>query len=125
MSIRKFLHYVASVVFITFRDSVQLKYVGMDVYDSHNILMDISLALSKLKIVSTVRSKNYFTSDDLFSNFTVFFSLLLINVMLLSFCLLILLKKNALRVAGSRASQKLHFPDIFTLTISLLQEQFL
>ena len=41
-----------------FCDSVQQKYVGTDVYDSQKVLSDISLALSKLKMVYSVRVKN-------------------------------------------------------------------
>ena len=40
-----------------FCDSVQLKYIGTDVYDSQKMLADISLALSKLRIVYSVRGK--------------------------------------------------------------------
>ena len=40
-----------------FCDSIQLKYVGTDVYDSQKMLADISLALSKLNMVYTVRGK--------------------------------------------------------------------
>ena len=42
-----------------FRDSVQLKYVGTDVYDSQKMLADISLALSKLKMVYSVSGKKF------------------------------------------------------------------
>ena len=40
-----------------FCNSVQLKYVGTDVYDSQKMLADVSLALSKLKMVYSVRGK--------------------------------------------------------------------
>ena len=42
-----------------FRDFVQLKYVGTDVYDSQKMLADISLALSKLKMVYSVSGKKF------------------------------------------------------------------
>ena len=42
-----------------FCDSVQLKYVGTDVYDSQKMLADISLALSKLKMAYSVRGKRF------------------------------------------------------------------
>ena len=65
-----------------FYDSIQLKYVGTDVYHSKKMLADISLTLSKLKMVYTVRCKNIsLTPDDLFSNFTSFLPLLSPNVM--------------------------------------------
>ena len=65
-----------------FCDSIQLKYVGTDVYDSQNILADIPIALSKLKMVNTVRGKHIsLTPDDLFSNFTSFLTLLSPNTM--------------------------------------------
>ena len=74
-----------------FCDSVQLKCVGTDVYDSQKMLADISLALSKLKMVYSVRRKNIFlTSDDLFSNFTAFLSLIFLNAMSWSLCLVTL-----------------------------------
>ena len=58
-----------------FCHSVQLKYVGTDVYDFQKILADISLALSKLNMVYSVRGKEIsLTSDDLL-------------VILLRFCL--------------------------------------
>ena len=44
-----------------FCDSVQLKCVGTDVYDSQKMLADISLALSRLKMVYSVRRKNIFS----------------------------------------------------------------
>ena len=81
-----------------FCDSIQLKYVGMDVYDSQKMLVDISLALSTLKMVYTVRGKNIsLTPDDLFSRFTSFLPLLLPNVMSLSFYLVTLVFRLCLR----------------------------
>ena len=69
-----------------FCDSIQLKYVGTDVYDSQKMLADISLTLSKLKMIYTVRGKNIsLTPDDLFSNFTSFLPLLSPNSMTWSF----------------------------------------
>ena len=74
-----------------FCDSIQLKYVGTDVYDSQKMLADISLTLSKLKMIYTVRGKNIsLTPDDLFSNFTSFLPLLSPNAMAWSFCLVTL-----------------------------------
>ena len=74
-----------------FCDSTQLKYVGTDVYHSQKILANISLALSKIEMIYTVRG-NYIslTPDDLFSNFTSFMPLLLPNAMTWSFCLVTL-----------------------------------
>ena len=40
-----------------FCDSLQLKYVETDVYDSQKMLADISLALSKLKMIYSVRGE--------------------------------------------------------------------
>jgi len=42
-----------------FCDSVHLKYVGKDVYDSQKMLADISLALSKPKMVYSVLGKKF------------------------------------------------------------------
>ena len=54
----------------------------MDVYDSQKMLVDISLALSTLKMVYTVHGKMIFlTRDDQFSNFTSFLPLLSPNAM--------------------------------------------
>ena len=65
-----------------FCDSIQLKYVGTDVYDSQKMLADIYLALSALKMVYTVRCKKIsLTPDDLFSRFTSFLPLFLPNTM--------------------------------------------
>ena len=93
-----------------FCDSVQLKYISTDIYDSQEMLADISLANLKLKIVSTVRSKKkYFTPDDLFSNFTSFSPLLSPNAMPWLFCLVTFLPSYALRVVGSCATWGLYF----------------
>ena len=55
------------------------------------MLADISLVLSKLKMVYTVRGKNIsLTPDDLFSRFISFLPLILPNVMSWSFCLVAL-----------------------------------
>ena len=52
------------------------------------MLADISLALSKLKMISTVRGKKkYLTPDDLFNSFTAFLPLLSPNTMSWLFCL--------------------------------------
>ena len=54
--------------------SIQLQYFGTDTYDSQKILANISLTLSKLKMVYTVRRKIVaITQDDLFSSFTELF----------------------------------------------------
>ena len=45
-----------------FCDSVQLEYVGTDVYDSQKMLANISLALSKLKMVYSVRGNIFLSS---------------------------------------------------------------
>ena len=42
-----------------FCDSIRLKYVGTDVYDSQKMHTDISLALSKLKMVYSARGKRF------------------------------------------------------------------
>lgn len=60
-----------------FCESIQLILIGTDVYDLQKILANISLVLSKLQKVSTVRGKKIsFTPDDLFSAFNAFLPLL-------------------------------------------------
>ena len=55
------------------------------------MLADISLTLSKLKMDYSVRGKNIsLTPDDLFSNFTAFLSLIFLNAMSWSLCLVTL-----------------------------------
>ena len=74
-----------------FCGSIQLKYVGTDVYDFQKMRADIYLAISKLKMIYTVCGKNiYLTPGDLFSNFTSFLPLLSPNSMTWSFCLVTL-----------------------------------
>ena len=66
----------------------------MDVYDSQKIIADISLVLSKLIMISTVRGKNpSLKADDLFTRFAIFLPLLLPNTMLWSICLVTLFLK--------------------------------
>ena len=87
------------------------------------MLTDISLALSKLKLVYTVRGKNIsLTPDDLFSNFISFLPLLSPNAMTWSFCLVTLFFQ-ALPAELQEAVQLggYIFPDISQLTTSLLQ----
>ena len=53
-----------------FYDAVQLQYVGTASYDSHKMLVNTSLALSSLKIVSQLKGRTIsLTPDDLFSRF--------------------------------------------------------
>ena len=74
-----------------FCDSVQLKYVVTEDYDSKKMLADISLALFKLKMNYIFRNKkNYLTPNDLFGRFTEFLPLLSPNAMIWSFCLVTL-----------------------------------
>ena len=74
-----------------FCDSVPLKYVGTEDYDWQKILVDISLALSKLKMTYISRNKIIsLTPDDLFSRFTEYLPLLSPNAMTWSFCLVTL-----------------------------------
>ena len=110
-----------------FSDSVQLKYVGTENYDSQKMLADISLALSKLKMTYILHNKKIsLTLDNLFSRFTEYLPLLSPNAMTWSFCLMILYfhtMPSELQEAvqlGEYVS-----PDISTLTTSLLQEQAL
>ena len=91
------------------------------------MLADISLALSTLKIVYTVRGKNIsLTLDDLFNHFTSFLPLLSPNAMSWSFYLVTLFFQ-ALSMELQEAIQLggYIFPDISKLTTSLLQEQSL
>ena len=107
-----------------FCDSIQLKYIGTDVYDSQKMLADISLALSKLKMVYTVRGKKIsLTPDDLFSNFISFLHLLSPNAMTWSFFWVTLFfqalpaeLQDAVQIGGYIS------PDISQLTTSLLHE---
>ena len=73
-----------------FCDSIQLKYVGTGIY-SQKILSNISFALSKLKMIYTVRG-NFITltSYDLFGSLNAFLPLLSPNVMSWLFCLVTL-----------------------------------
>ena len=110
-----------------FCDSVQLKYVGTDIYDSQKMLADISLAVSKLRMFYSVRGRRIsLTPDDLFSHFTAFLPLLSPNAMSWSFCLVTLFFQ-ALPTELQEAVQLggYIFPDISKLTTSLLQEQSL
>ena len=87
------------------------------------MLADISLALSTLKIVYTVRGKNIsLTLDDLFNHFTSFLPLLSPNAMSWSFCLVTLFFQ-ALPMELQEAIQLggYIFPDISKLTTLLLQ----
>ena len=91
------------------------------------MLADISLALSKLKMTYILRNKKIsLTPDDLFSRFTEYLPLLSPNAMTWSFFLVILFfhamsseLQEAVQLGGYI------FPDISTLTTSLLQEQAL
>ena len=102
-------------------DSVQLKYVGTEDYDSQKMLADISLALSKLKMNRIYRNKKiYLKLDDLFGRFTEFLPLLSPNAMTWSFCLVTLFYhampselQEAVQLEGYV------FPDISTLTTFL------
>ena len=57
ISVHKSTPFVISVGFICLCDSIQLKYVSTEVYDSQKIVADISLALSKLTMNYTVSVK--------------------------------------------------------------------
>jgi len=83
-----------------FCDSVQLKHVGMDVYDSQKILAGISFTLSKLKVIPTTCSV---ILPHLFPTLTQCH----IMVILFSY---IFFPRYALRVVGSRATRGLRFP---------------
>ena len=110
-----------------FCDSVQLKYVGTEDYDSQKMLADISLALLKLKMTYMLRNKIIpLTPDDLFSRFTEYLPLLSPNAMTWSFCL-VYLYFHALPSELQEVVQLggYVFPDISTLATSLLQEQAL
>ena len=92
-----------------------------------NMLADISLALSKLRIVYSVHRKRIsLTPDDLFSHFTTFLPLLSPNAMSWSFCLVALFFQT-LPTELQEAVQlgRYIFPDISKLTTSLLQEKIL
>ena len=91
------------------------------------MLVDISLVLSKLKMVYTVHGKIIsLTPDDLFSNFTSFRPLISPNTMTWSF-FLVTLFFQALPAELQEAVQLGAYisPDISQLTTSLLQEQSL
>ena len=104
-----------------FCDSIQLKYVGTNVYDSQKMLVEISLALSKLKMVYTVRSKKiYLTPDDLFSNFTSFLTFLLPNAMTLSFLFYIIFQALPAKLQEVVQLGGYIFSDISQLTTSHL-----
>ena len=107
-----------------FCDSIQLRYVGTENYDSQKMLADISLTLSKLKMTYILRNKKIsLTPDDFFSRFTEYLPLLSPNAMTWSFCLVTLFfhaipseLQEAVQLGGYV------FPNISTLTTSLLQE---
>ena len=91
------------------------------------MLADISLVLSKLRMVYSVRGiRISLKPDDLFSHFTVFLPLLSPNAMSWSFCL-VTLYFQALPSDLQKAVQLggYMFPDISKLTTSLLQKQSL
>ena len=84
----------------------------------------VSLALSKLRMVYSVRGKRVsLTPDDLFSHFTALLPLLSPNDMSWSFCLVTLFFQ-ALPSELQEAVQlgRYIFPDISKLTTSILQE---
>ena len=91
------------------------------------MLVDLSLALSKLKMTYISRNKIIsLTPDDLFSRFTEYLPLLSPNAMTWSFCLVTLF----LHAMPSELQEEVQlggyvFPDISTLTTSFLQEEAL
>ena len=98
----------------------------MDVYDSQKTLAGISFTLSKLKVVSTAHGKKILLNPTTCSVILphLFPTLTQCHIMVILFSY-IFFPRYALRVVGSRATLGLRFPDISTLTTSLLQEKSL
>ena len=91
------------------------------------MLADISLALSKLKMTDISRNmKISLTPDDFFSKFTEYSSLFSPNAVIWSFCLVTLFFHDMPSKLQEAVQLGVYFfPDISTLTASILQEQAL
>ena len=104
-----------------FCDSVHLKYIGTTSYDSQKKIVNISLALSNLKIVYNHRWRTIsLTPDDLFSRYTDFLPLLSPNDLTWSFSLVTLFLCFTSRFARSSATRRLYLPYLSSLATSLL-----
>ena len=73
----KLLEFCNSCQLHIFCDSVKLRYVGTELYDSQKLRSDISLALTSLKMILNHKGKFIvLTPDDLYSRFIEFLPLL-------------------------------------------------
>ena len=107
--------------FHMFCETVQLQYVSVDTYGSQQMLANIYLAFSKLKMIYTVRGKKVtHTPVDLFSIITAFLLFFSSNAVIIIFLVTLIFNNLPLDLQEVVQLGDYVITDFFTLTTSLL-----